>query len=171
MLNYSRFRGFDVRFCTLALTDKFVNNRENKQTPRAIQSLSMPSYKYKVHPASIPKHLRIPRPPTTPAATLKPSSLTPSFAPSTLSTPTSFSSTPGSDAADIWFSLPRFRVGLPQFRARRAAEHHPVAKLRDPISLRVYDFIVRASVPALLVYFVWWAPGGEQSDIAVVSGI
>lgn len=134
----------------------------------------MASYKYKVHPASIPKHLRIRRPPTpsTPAAALKPSSLPPSFAPSSPSSPSSssaFSSTPASDASDVWFSLPRFRVGLPQFRARRAAEHHPVAKLRDPISLRVYDFIVRASIPALLVYFIWWAPGGEQSDIAVVS--
>ena len=134
----------------------------------------MAPYKYKVHPASIPKHLRIRRPPTpsTPAATLKPSSLSSSVAsptPSSPSSPSTFLSTPALDASDVWFSLPRFRVGLPQFRARRAAEHHPVAKLRDPISLRVYDFIVRASIPALLVYFVWWAPGGEQSDIAIVS--
>jgi len=129
----------------------------------------MPSYK--VHPASIPKHLRIPRPPRSPAATLKPSSLLPSDAPCTPSSPTAFSSTPAVDAPDVWFSLPRFRVGLPQFRARRAAEHHPVAKLRDPAPLRIYDFVVRASVPALLVYFVWWAPEGEQSDIAVVSTI
>jgi hypothetical protein len=130
---------------------------------------SMPPYK--VHPASIPKHLRIPRPLKTPATTLKPSSHPPSALPSATSSPSVFSSTPAVEASDIWFSLPRFRVGLPQFRARRAAEHHPVAKLRDPVSLRVYDFVVRASIPALLVYFVWWAPGGEQSDIAVVSTI
>jgi len=140
-----------------------------KRCPNAAQLVSMPSYK--VHPASIPKHLRIPRPPTAPAATLKPSSLPPSVAPSTLSSPSAFPSTPAvaAGASDVWFSLPRFRVGLPQFRARRAAEHHPVAKLRDPLSLRIYDFVVRASIPALLVYFVWWAPGGEKSDIAVVS--
>jgi hypothetical protein len=123
-------------------------------------------------PASIPKHLRIPRPPTAPGATLKSPSIPPSVAPSARSLPSAASSTPAADASNAWFTLPRFGVGLPQFRARRAAaSHHPVAKLRDPVSLRIYGFAVCASVPALLVYFVWWAPEGEKSDIAVVSTV
>lgn len=153
-----------VCLCNLA-----VYHKGKASAAPVFNVVSMPSYK--VHPASIPKHLRIPRPPKAPTATLKPSSLNPSVAPSTSSETSAFPSMSTSDAStsDVWFSLPRFRVGLPQFRARRAAEHHPVAKLRDPISLRIYDFVVRASIPALLVYFIWWAPGGEQSDIAVVS--
>ena len=129
----------------------------------------MPSYK--VHPVSIPKHLRIPRPPTAPGATLKPSSLPSSVTHPPPSSLSASPSTPAVDPSDAWFTLPRFRVGLPQFRARRAAQHHPVAKLRDPVSLRIYDLAVRVSVPALLVYFIWWAPEGEKSDIAIVSNI
>jgi hypothetical protein len=75
---------------------------------------------------------------------------------------------------------------------RNAAAAHPHAKLRDPMSLRIYDLVAMGSIPgmsfrqfnahdvydmyadntchsALLIYFLFYAPGGDKSDALVVS--
>lgn len=36
------------------------------------------------------------------------------------------------------------------------------------MSLRVFDTIAKGSIPVMLVYFIWFAPAGENSDVAVV---
>lgn len=129
---------------------------------------------YRIKPGAIPKHLKPPKQTPRPAGSRPPIR--------------------GAKESDApiktgWFGLPRRQPAakgwLARENRRNIAREHPHARLRDPTGLRIYNFVVKASVPgqlvltglllrlmkpqlALVLYFLFFAQAGEQSDIAIV---
>lgn len=119
----------------------------------------MPSYR--VRPGAIPKHLKITQqlPPASSGINSqyfvkgKPPIRASTVSPDTQLTNLSFSS--AADAPQsAWFRLPRMRAEERSWfsrttNARNAATAHPYSKLRDPLSIRIFDLIAMGSVPGM----------------------
>ncbi|KIM27353.1 hypothetical protein M408DRAFT_330071 [Serendipita vermifera MAFF 305830] len=142
----------------------------------------MPSYR--VRPGAIPKHLKMPAQPSAAPAAARPSKVKPPIRKATASSSPGMFDNASDPPADPFatstsggkgtvFQLPRFRASRESWAGRSgeyrdAAKAHPYAKLKDPLSVRAYDWIVRLSVPALVFYFLFWSEAGEKSDIAIL---
>jgi hypothetical protein len=100
---------------------------------------------YRVKPGQIPKHLKVPRvPPQTP----RPSG----------SRPPIRGAAPGEQSAvenvqrKSWFGLTnrdRSTGWFGQQKRRDIAREHPHARLREPRNIRMYDLLVKGSVPGM----------------------
>ncbi|PVF92830.1 hypothetical protein CPB86DRAFT_790781 [Serendipita vermifera] len=126
---------------------------------------------YRVRPGSIPKHLKLPlQPPVAPQRT---SDGRPPIRNAPSTNDSNATDAPSAPQSSSWFTLPRFRAQESswfsrQRRLRDIAKAHPHARLRDPKSVRIYDLIAKTSVPILVFYFLFYAPAGEHSDVAIL---
>ncbi|KIM19390.1 hypothetical protein M408DRAFT_31265 [Serendipita vermifera MAFF 305830] len=125
------------------------------------KSYKMPSYR--VRPGAIPKHLKMPAQPSAAPAAARPSKVKPPIRKATASSSPGMFDNASDPPADPFatstsggkgtvFQLPRFRASRESWAGRSgeyrdAAKAHPYAKLKDPLSVRAYDWIVRLSVP------------------------
>jgi len=120
---------------------------------------------YRIRPGVVPKHLKVPKqPPPAPAGSPH-SKIKPPIRKALPNQPSGASKvvpsgssvdggSAGTNSASGGFSLqlPRFRASRESWIGRNSAYRdvgkiHPYAKLKDPLSVRVYDWIVRLSVP------------------------
>lgn len=122
----------------------------------------MPSYR--VRPGTIPKHLKIPAQPSPTSVALPLSSVKPPIRKASTPTSASIPQNPSILSANHigqfpkaanpgTFQIPRFGASKEGWSAgkseyRNVANVHPFAKLKDPLSVRAYDWIVRLSVPS-----------------------
>jgi hypothetical protein len=132
---------------------------------------------YRIKPGQIPKYLKVPRiPPQAP----RPSGTRP---PIRGSSPDEQNAV-GNAQRKPWFGFHRSTgwFGVP--KRRDIAREHPHARLKEPRNIRIYDLLVKGSVPGmtsiilhfpvltlrpvLLIYFIFYAEAGEKSDIAIV---
>ncbi|KIM19388.1 hypothetical protein M408DRAFT_40661, partial [Serendipita vermifera MAFF 305830] len=130
----------------------------------------MPSYR--VRPGAIPKHLKMPTQPSAAPTAARPSKVKPPIRKATSSSSPGMFDNASDPPADPFATSTNAGSGTSwagrSGEYRDAAKAHPYAKLKDPLSVRAYDWIVRLSVPALVFYFLFWSEAGEKSDIAIV---
>lgn len=106
----------------------------------------MPSYR--VRPTSIPKHLKIPQQALPPRTTLNPAARPPIRG----------STSPDNATPAMTSLLTGYREGAASFWSRKNntatdnRNRHPHAKLRDPLSLRIFDMVAKSSIPGTQVF-------------------